>query len=369
MADQFNALELLLDDGSLDDPTKRAAMGAQLRRQNAMGVVGQLMGVQPTQMAGQNIQQGAETSLKLAMSQRQAAKEAAARASERQQAQDNWQAQQEREARRDAEQRRQFAQQEARLGANQNAEAKRQWAAATNPVTGESDLYNTITGRWRSEEMGGAQGAGPPGVGAPTGDAVGAAGASGKFTESQRTGAIRAGEGSIALRGALNAGFPDEGRISSLPDAVMGMANRAGFPQAASDRVVQQNTFWSNVADPIVRARTGAAMPIEEFNNQMAMLVPRPGESPKVQMQKANQLVAFLKSGTVGLPRNVQAQLLAEIETTAALIPQSEMEWMQMRAAGKQGQGAQPQRPGQQAPQSGRNFEADPKYSEILGGK
>ena len=79
--DQFSALELLLDDGSLDDPLKRKAMGAQLRKQNAMGVIGQLMGTQPTQMAGQNIQQSAQDSLKLAMSQRQAAKEAAAQAS------------------------------------------------------------------------------------------------------------------------------------------------------------------------------------------------------------------------------------------------------------------------------------------------
>ena len=83
MADQFNALELLLDDNALGDETKRKAMGAQFRKQNAMGVIGQLMGVQPTQMAGQNIQQGAQNSLKMALAQRQAASEAASAAAQR----------------------------------------------------------------------------------------------------------------------------------------------------------------------------------------------------------------------------------------------------------------------------------------------
>lgn len=144
MADQFSALELLLEDGSLDDATKRQAMGAQLRRQNAMGIVGQLMGVQPTQMAGQNLQGGAENSLKLAMQQRTVAKEAAARESERKQAQANWQAQQEREARRDAEQQRQFAQQEARLG-RQSAEGNKK-RYDIDPNSGR--IFDTFTGEF-----------------------------------------------------------------------------------------------------------------------------------------------------------------------------------------------------------------------------
>ena len=68
MADQFNALEMLLDpEDQLADPIKRKATAAALRRQNAMGVVGQLMGVEPTQRAGTMLQEGAQTSVRSAM--------------------------------------------------------------------------------------------------------------------------------------------------------------------------------------------------------------------------------------------------------------------------------------------------------------
>jgi hypothetical protein len=318
------------------------------------------MGVQPTQQVGAGLRDEAQGSLKMALAQRQAAKEAAARASERQQAQDNWQAQMERDQARDAEQRRQFGVSESRLAANQADERKKRYQHAVDPISGEMRLYDITTGEWVEGSAGGRGGTGggyDPVSDTDTG-AVGATGAQGKFTESQRVGAVRSGEGSIAMRGAVNAGFPDEGRLSSLPDTFMGKANRAGFPQLASNRVVQQNTFWSNVADPIVRARTGAAMPVEEFNNQMAMLVPRPGESPEVQMQKAQQLIAFLKSGTVGLPQDAQRRLLAEIDRTAAMIPKNNMDWMEMRS-GVRSQTAAPQAGPVQQPASGRNFEAE----------
>lgn len=361
MADQFSALELLLDpEDQLADPIKRKATAAALRRQNAYGTLGQLMGVQPTQQAGVAIQEGAQQSLRSVLAKQQAAKEAASRKAEREQAQANWLAEQQRQAARDAEQRRQFGVQEARLGAQQNQESKRQWAHAVDPVTGTMRLYNQITGEWSDGVGGQPQGNQTAGLDIPIVGAANVPGA-GKLTESQRTGAVRSGEGTIAIRNALNAGFPDEGRISSLPDTAMYLANRAGFPQVASERVQAQSAFWSNVADPIVRARTGAAMPVEEFNNQMAMLVPRPGEAPAVQMQKAQQLVAFLKSGTVGLPPQVQQHLLAQLAQIEGAIPKTEMEWMQMRKGGTQ-------TPAQQAPtqpSSGRNFEAE--YG--LGGK
>jgi hypothetical protein len=95
MADQFNALEVLLEpDDALADPIKRKATAAALRRQNAMGVVGQLMGLQPTQTAGTMLQENAQTSLKTALAKQQAQKEAEARASEARIAQQRWEAQQ-----------------------------------------------------------------------------------------------------------------------------------------------------------------------------------------------------------------------------------------------------------------------------------
>jgi hypothetical protein len=140
MADQFNELEVLFDpNDQLDDPVKRKAMAAALRRQNAYGTLGQLMGVQPTMQAGAAIQEGAQTSLRSALAKQQAAKEAAARATERQQMQDRWEAEQKRQAERDAEQRRQFAIQEARLGRTSSDE---NWVSVTNPITGETVMVN-----------------------------------------------------------------------------------------------------------------------------------------------------------------------------------------------------------------------------------
>jgi hypothetical protein len=78
MADQFSALELLLDPNEdLTKETQRKALAATLRRQNAYGTLGQLMGVQPTVQAGQAIQSGAQDSLKMALAKQQAAKELA----------------------------------------------------------------------------------------------------------------------------------------------------------------------------------------------------------------------------------------------------------------------------------------------------
>lgn len=148
-----NMFEALLADDDIRDP---AAIAAALRRQQKLGTLGQLMGVQPTREVGAQMQEGAQTSLRSAMAKQQAAKEAAARAEERKQAQANWQAQMEREQARDAEQRRQFAIQEARLGRTQDQEGKKQWAV--DPLTGR--LYNQITGEWKDDmpmQAGGAQ--------------------------------------------------------------------------------------------------------------------------------------------------------------------------------------------------------------------
>jgi hypothetical protein len=95
MADQFNVLEVLLEpDEAFADPIKRKATAAALRKQNAMGVVGQLMGLAPTQAAGTMLQDQSQTSLKAALAKQQAQKEAEARASEAKIAQQRWEAQQ-----------------------------------------------------------------------------------------------------------------------------------------------------------------------------------------------------------------------------------------------------------------------------------
>jgi hypothetical protein len=283
------------------------------------------------------------------------------RAAERAESQGNWQKQFDAQQEQNRINNSLNARQEARMAASA---AQGEWDVVPDPVRGGFVRINKRTGEIQPVSMPGMAGQGDQTAGLDM-PILGAAGAPvEKYTESQRVGAVRSGEGTIALNRALNAGFPDEGRITSLPDTVMGMANRAGFPQAASERVQEQNTFWSNVADPIVRARTGAAMPVEEFNNQMAMLIPRPGESPTVQMGKAKQLVDFLKSGTVGLPPDQQQHLMRQLAQIEAAIPQDQDAWDQMRFTGKQGQGTTRQPGiggvgGVNAPNSGRNFESE----------
>jgi hypothetical protein len=72
-----------------DTPEKAAALAAALKKQSRYGAIGQLMGVKPTMQVGAGMQDEAQGSLKMALAQRQAAKEAAARESERKQAQAN----------------------------------------------------------------------------------------------------------------------------------------------------------------------------------------------------------------------------------------------------------------------------------------
>ena len=102
MADQFDLLDTFLDpEDQMGDPLKRKATSAALRRQNAMGVIGQLMGVEPTQRAGTMLQEQSQLGLRQAMAKTQAAREAAARKAEQDAAQKRWEQEQ-------AENKRQF---------------------------------------------------------------------------------------------------------------------------------------------------------------------------------------------------------------------------------------------------------------------
>jgi hypothetical protein len=71
-------LESLLNPSEdFSTPEKRQAMAQALRRQSGLGMVGQLMGTQPTMAAGGAMQEQAQGSLKAALAKQQAAKEAA----------------------------------------------------------------------------------------------------------------------------------------------------------------------------------------------------------------------------------------------------------------------------------------------------
>jgi hypothetical protein len=296
-------LEMLLSpDDELAQPEKRAAMAAALRKQQAMGTLGQLMGVAPTVRAGESMQQGAEQSLRLALAKQQAAKEAAARASERQQAQGNWQADQTRQAARDAEQQRQFGIQETRLGRSQDAEAKRQWAHAVDPITGQMRLYNQITGEWRDSEAA-PQGAAPQGA-APQGEGFGSMPPGVRLTDTQeksRTFAQRMTKDVQQIEQLLAGGYTPSFRDYSLK---MGTSDRpllAGFAEKGmSPEGRQFFNSASRLVNAILRKESGAAITDAEWARAFADWLPRPTDSPEEQSRKAAALRAEMESMAMG---------------------------------------------------------------------
>ncbi len=67
--------ELLNPDENYDDPLKRKATAAILRRQNALGVLGQIMGTPMSVKVGAGLQEHAQTSLKDALAKQKDARE------------------------------------------------------------------------------------------------------------------------------------------------------------------------------------------------------------------------------------------------------------------------------------------------------
>lgn len=274
-------IELLLgDDTELEDPVKRAALAAALRRQQDYGVLGQLMGVQPTAAAGQQMYEGAQGSLKAALAKQQAAKEAAARAEERKQAQGN-------ADRQFAEQRRQFGLSEARLSQQKDADEKKQWMHAVDPITGEMRLYNQITGEWR-DGFGGSGGGAPAEAPAPRtpGFVPPPRGGYGKQTEAEQKSQFYAQTAAQALptmAQALAGGYKPSriDQFAAGPQASgLGGQIQQNTPRAFSSE--QGRAFYTagrQVLAGILRKESGAAITDDEWQNYGPMYLPWPGDS------------------------------------------------------------------------------------------
>lgn len=291
MASIYDAL--LNPDEEFADPTARAATAAALRRQNAMGVVGQLMGVKPTMQAGQNLQEGAQTSLRTALAKQQASKEAASRKLEREQAQANWQAQMERDKQRDIEQRRQFQIQESRLGANQNQEARKQWASAVDPITGQMRLYNQITGEWRDEPgMGGNAMPGRPGQQPQFNPQMGM-----KPTEKMKNDLTGIQQQRGAIEGALGA---VEQRPGAFGVSARNIAEQFGGPVGSalaawtrSPEDTAARSFVLNNVSAIINERAGAAQSVQELARLRGFL-PNETDDPARVQAKFNAFLDYL---------------------------------------------------------------------------
>lgn len=295
-----NMFEALLADDDIRDP---AAIAAALRRQQKLGTLGQLMGVQPTREVGGQMIEGAQTSLRSAMAKQQAAKEAASRRAEREQAQANWQAQMERDQARDAEQRRQFAVQEARLGRSQDAEAKRQWSHAVDPITGTMRLYNQITGEWKDPEgLGGTQLAGAPAGPSVVGFPNQPAGL--KLTETQeksRGFASRMAQNYPALEQMLESGYrPGVKDVSVFMRAAESPVASPLLEKAISPEGRQFMNAASHLVTAVLRKESGAAITEAEWARAFRDWLPRPGDSDEEIQRKLGNLRAEMESMAAG---------------------------------------------------------------------
>jgi hypothetical protein len=299
-------LEMLLNpDEDFADPVKRQATAQALRRQQGLGMVGQLMGVQPTMQAGAAMQDQAQGSLRQALLKQQAAKEAAARASERQQAQANWQAEQER-------QQRQFqlnyglqAAQERRLREQGQQDA---YAIVADPVTGGFVRYNKKTGEVTpvsttggAPTPGGAPGAAsqaPGGVQlAPLQQAPGK-----PPTEAESKTGMRGGVGTNALQtaqsviarnpSAAKPGYLETaGTLFGLSPEQQQLLTQAG---GGADRGVVRSAVEGFV-DSALTEITGAAYTPAQLATYRARFMPTILDNPQSRQQKTQQMIDFVR--------------------------------------------------------------------------
>jgi hypothetical protein len=143
-------LSMLLDpEEDFSTPEKRNATAAALRRQYNMGTVGQLMGIQPTQMAGTSLQEASQGSLKQALLKQQAERQRKSDAARTAIEDQRYAQQQERQARLDqqnlAHQRVTEQQGWGRLSASQAAAQRAADAAAA--ATGARNIASGIKQR------------------------------------------------------------------------------------------------------------------------------------------------------------------------------------------------------------------------------
>ena len=275
-------LEMLLSpDEDFSDPAKRQATAAALRRQYNMGTLGQLMGTQPTVAAGSAMQERAGGSLRSALAKQQAQKEAAARAEERRQAQMN-------ADRQFNEQRRQFGVQEGRLAAAQSQEAKKQWAAAVDPITGAVRLYNQFTGEWKDTD----QPQGQPGAQPQFNPQLGM-----KPTEKMKNDITSIQQQRGAISGALGAVQQRPGAFGVSP---INLAEQFGGPIGAAlagwarnPQDTQARSFVLNNVSTIINERAGAAQSVQELARLRGFL-PNETDSPEKVTAKFNAFLDYL---------------------------------------------------------------------------
>lgn len=97
---------------------------------------------------------------------------------------------------------------------------------------------------------------------------------------------------------------------SGLAESVAWQARSRGFPQLASEQEQKRQSVLLAIAEPIVRAESGAAVPEEEVRRLALRYIPMPGEAPPVQVSKLRMLISAVGGVMQRLPP-VKAQEFA----------------------------------------------------------
>jgi hypothetical protein len=95
--------------------------------------------------------------------------------------------------------------------------------------------------------------------------------------------------------------FPNEG-VSGIPENAGRLARSLGLPQVMSDKALARQGIMSAIAEPIVRAESGAAVPENEVKRLSLRYIPIPGESRVEQRRKLRSLVGAVGALTQGMP-------------------------------------------------------------------
>jgi hypothetical protein len=95
--------------------------------------------------------------------------------------------------------------------------------------------------------------------------------------------------------------FPNEG-VSGIPENAGRLARSLGLPQMMSDKALARQGIMSAIAEPIVRAESGAAVPESEVKRLALRYIPVPGESRVEQERKLRSLVGAVGALTQAMP-------------------------------------------------------------------
>lgn len=287
MASIFDAL-LDPTGETASTPEKASALAAALKRQSAYGSLGQLMGVQPTQQAGAAIRGSAQDSLKMALAQRQAERESAAAAAERERA-EQWRQQN-------------FTQRERGIEATRiNRDLTR---AGSGPIIDTPDGKVRVTPDNTTVPI-----TDPAGVQVPR-DPV-------KPTEGQSTAGNFARQYEQSLPIVL--GAIDKGYVPSQRDSLLGTTtydNTLSSNAARAAMTDEGKEFYDAakvLINAVMRRESGAAISASEWQNAFERWLPRPGDSPELIAQKRGRLEAQLgnfieQAGPAYTPREKEEQ-------------------------------------------------------------